>query len=537
MLKARQLLSIDTRSLALLRISLAGLVLVDLFQRSGDLWAHYSDFGVLPTWATKYILAYQPLHWSVHLLTPDLYWLSGTWLWQAFLFIIAGAAAGCMLFGYRTRWATLITWALLASLHTRHPLVLNGGDHLLRMLIFWSMFLPLGEQFSMDRKRTKQKDHPRLTFSAATVAIMAQLCLMYWVSAATKTDPQWTESGWALYYALQIDQISTGFAKWLLQFPNLLQWMTIGTLWLEWLGPLLAFFPLHTSRIRLVIISLFIGLHVGIALCMHLGLFPWICIAGWLIFLPPAFWDWLAEKYGQGSSRAIIPDQEGRLAAGKPRKDLPPIANGLVTALILYMALFNLQVIFEANKSDKMKWFSTTWKSVGYGLGLEQRFDLFAPKPTIIDGWLVAVATLEDGCQVDLIEEGHAVTWDKPELLSARYTNGHWGAYLFFLKESTVAAAAHRPYYVDYLKRLWNEQHGNKNRIKRVELFLMLELTPPFPEEPHAEKILLYRDKPRLDVENYFQTHTKSSLRAFPTKEFAIYYSFIEPNPSASIIR
>ena len=126
----------------------------------------------------------------------------------------------------------------------------------------------------MDRKRTKQKDHPRLTFSAATVAIMAQLCLMYWVSAATKTDPQWTESGWALYYALQIDQISTGFAKWLLQFPNLLQWMTIGTLWLEWLGPLLAFFPLHTSRIRLVIISLFIGLHVGIALCMHLDCSP-----------------------------------------------------------------------------------------------------------------------------------------------------------------------------------------------------------------------------------------------------------------------
>jgi len=232
-----------------------------------------------------------------------------------------------------------------------------------------------------------------------------------------------------------------------------------------------------------------------------------------------------------------MPDQEGRLTAGKPGTDLPPIANGFVTALILYVALFNLQVIFEVNKSKKMDWFSTTWKSVGYGLGLEQRFDLFAPKPTIIDGWLVAVATLEDGRQVDLIEEGRAVTWDKPELLSARYTNGHWGAYLFFLKESTVAAAAHRPYYVDYLKRLWNEQHGNKNRIKRVELFLMLELTPPFPEEPRAEKILLYRDKPRLDVENYLQSHTKSSLRACPTKEFAICYSFIEPNPSASIIR
>ena len=505
MFKARQLLSIDTRSLALLRISLAGLVLVDLFQRAADLQSHYSDFGVLPTWATKYILQYQPLHWSLHLLTPKLYWVSGSWLWQAFLFCIAGLAASCMLFGYRTRWATVITWILLASLHTRHPLILNGGDHLLRMLLFWSMFLPLGEQFSLDQKRGERIDRPRLTFSAATIAIMAQLCFMYWVSAATKTDPQWTRSGWALYYALQIDQISTDFSKWLVQFPAFLQWMTVSTLWLEWLGPIVVFCPRYTSRIRLIVISLFITFHVGIAICMHLGLFPWICIAGWFIFLPSSFWEWVARKYRSESS-PMTPQQGSRLAATGSRMDLPPIINGFVAALIVYLALFNLQVIFEVAKSDKMAWFNTTWKSVGYGLGLEQRFDLFAPKPTIIDGWLIAVATLEDGDQVDLIESGRAVTWNKPAPLATRYTNGHWGAYMFFLKEPTIAAAAHRHYYVEYLKRLWGQQHGEGNKIDHVELYLMLEITPPFPEQPHAKKTLLYRDKPRFDVENYFRT-------------------------------
>ena len=115
MFKVQRLLSIDTRSLALVRISLAGLVLTDLFQRAADLQAHYSDFGVLPTWATKYILQYQPSHWSLHLLTPKLYWLSGSWLWQALLFGVAGLAAGCMLLGLRTRWATIITWILLTS--------------------------------------------------------------------------------------------------------------------------------------------------------------------------------------------------------------------------------------------------------------------------------------------------------------------------------------------------------------------------------------------------------------------------------------
>ncbi len=79
MTKVRQLLGIDTRSLAVLRIALAALVLIDLLQRAVDLQAHYTDFGVLPTWATKFILSYKPLHWSLHLLTPKLYWLSGSW--------------------------------------------------------------------------------------------------------------------------------------------------------------------------------------------------------------------------------------------------------------------------------------------------------------------------------------------------------------------------------------------------------------------------------------------------------------------------
>ena len=43
-----QLFGIDLRSLAVLRIGLALLVLTDLFDRLPDLEAHYTDQGVLP---------------------------------------------------------------------------------------------------------------------------------------------------------------------------------------------------------------------------------------------------------------------------------------------------------------------------------------------------------------------------------------------------------------------------------------------------------------------------------------------------------
>src|SRR5947209_11846150 len=44
----RKMFGIDLRSLALMRIGLGILLLVDLFQRSGDMKAHYSDYGLMP---------------------------------------------------------------------------------------------------------------------------------------------------------------------------------------------------------------------------------------------------------------------------------------------------------------------------------------------------------------------------------------------------------------------------------------------------------------------------------------------------------
>ena len=58
------------RSLALLRVGLDLLVIIDLVQRSFDLKAHYTDLGILPRWALTHDLGNV---WSV-----SLHNLSGT---------------------------------------------------------------------------------------------------------------------------------------------------------------------------------------------------------------------------------------------------------------------------------------------------------------------------------------------------------------------------------------------------------------------------------------------------------------------------
>ena len=123
------LVGIDVRSLAALRIGLSAVLIWDLLGRLRDLEAHYSDDGVL---SRAELLAWRD--WptiSLHLMAGQ------TWA-QAVLFAVALVAALAMLVGWRTRTATILSWLLLASLHARLPLVLHGGDLLLRMMLFWA---------------------------------------------------------------------------------------------------------------------------------------------------------------------------------------------------------------------------------------------------------------------------------------------------------------------------------------------------------------------------------------------------------------
>jgi hypothetical protein len=82
------------------------------------------------------------------------------------------------------------TWLFILSLQARNFMIGHGGDVVLRMYLFWSIFLPLGDCFSVDQmlnpnKNTKKKDN--IEFSAGTLAFMLQISILYGFSALHKT--------------------------------------------------------------------------------------------------------------------------------------------------------------------------------------------------------------------------------------------------------------------------------------------------------------------------------------------------------------
>lgn len=282
---------IDLRSLALFRVALAVILLLDLGSRARYLTAHYTDAGVVPRGAL-YAFLLQPTQWSFHV-------LSGSAAWQILLFLLAGVFALALLFGYRTRWAVAFCWAFAASLQYRNPMVNNSGDMLLRVLLFWSMFLPLGAAWSIDAAvDDRETPRPRRVCNFATFALLMQVCIVYWFTAALKSHPIWRSDHSAVYYALSIEQFVTPLGKLLYPYPALMTALTIFTLYLEIIGPALAFLPVATGPVRLLVILAFFALHAGFGLSMRLGFFPWISAASWLPFLPTGFWDGLFRRLG-----------------------------------------------------------------------------------------------------------------------------------------------------------------------------------------------------------------------------------------------
>ncbi len=289
--------SLDVRSLALLRIGLALTLLADLWTRAGDLVAHYSDLGVLPRAVLNDGLL-KPGYWSLHA-------LSGQPVVQGLLFLAAAIAAVAMLFGYNSRLATIASWLLLISMHNRNPLLIFAADDVLRAVMFWAMFLPLGAAYSVDRAmNTSPRPIPVRILSGATLALMAQQCFIYIFSAVFKTTNEaWWPDGSAVYYTLSYDQYVTPLGHFLLNLGPLLTVVTLVTLVLEWVGPLLIWSPLRNDACRMAAVILFIGLHLGFGLTLNLGIFPFLSIITWLAFIPTSAWEkWSDRVYGSGKA-------------------------------------------------------------------------------------------------------------------------------------------------------------------------------------------------------------------------------------------
>lgn len=487
--KLSQLFGVDVRSLAAFRIGAAVVVLLDLWYRGQELTAYFTDAGVLPRIARIELYQFGEQFGFEH--TWSLHMLSGVFWSQLVLLLVAGVFAVWLLIGYRTRLAAVATWVLLLSLNGRNPMIVDSGDVLLRCMLFWSLFLPLGACFSVDSSGPPSAlPVSRRVLTIASVALLLQLCMMYWFSFGFKIQPlgeepsPWTHDYAAVYYALHCDVFATRFGVWLRQFPALMQFLTWFSLWLEMVGPLLAFSPWLTKWLRTGVVFTFILFHAGLGLSLGIGLFAIICMVSWLVFLPSEFWDGLARRCSVFTSAQRLPAEPRTPSAMLLHRGAFGVGELLVLVLLIYTVLWNVRELDFKNREWLLP---RSWNGVGRALGLDQNWSMFAPKPRTEDGWLVMKGTLHDGTEVNLWRFDEPLPWDKPQLVSDQFASQRWRKYLDNLTIDHYALQ--RRYFCDWLARRWNQERGGKEadrQVHTVELVHRLEITPP-PGEPLPE--------------------------------------------------
>lgn len=285
----RRAYSLDLRSLALFRIGLALVILGDLFFRSFDLTAFYTDWGVLPRAAL--LDKFAPAdRFSIHL-------ISGQPTFERALFLVAAFFALMLLLGVKTRFSAIASWFMLVSLQNRNPEILQGGDVYLRQLAFWAIFLPLGALYSVDSALNTAHSEPDSAkdkyshFSIPGIALMLQIAFVYMFAVFLKTGSAWHDEHSAVYYALSIQQMSTPVGHFLLHFPKLLPWLTRGSLIHEGTIPILVLIPFFFGPLRTLAVLLILLLHAALGFSIRLGHFPWIAAVAALPLLPGWFWQ------------------------------------------------------------------------------------------------------------------------------------------------------------------------------------------------------------------------------------------------------
>lgn len=515
-----RLFGVDLRSLALLRIALGTYLLWDLLDRSYVLMDHYSDRGVYPRGAVMEQWS-GGTYWERLWAFASFHMVSGDTAWQGFLFLVAAVFAVALLVGYRARATACLSWIMLISLQNRNPQILHGADQMVRQLLFWSMFLPLGARFSVDGfcavQRAYKTPITQRVLSVGSVGLLLQTCFLYWFTVALKSAPQWHAEGTALYYALSLEHYQSPLGRFLLKVVPLqgLKLMTWATMLLEGLGPCIALIPVATERIRLWLVPTFWVFHlVLIGLMMDVG--PIISTSSmlWIAFLPPLFWDkvgqlWLRLRPTrlkhaiEDLHRQAVRWRNQRIVRrieaqeGLPNLRSTPVAQIVAAFTILYILLWNLRGV----DGRRFAFFSSQYDWVANLVRLDQNWGMFAPYPMIEDGWFVMPATLVDGSVVDLLQDGAPLTWDKPASVNSMYRNERERKHLMNLWPR--GAAWQRPYYFRYREHLWAQAHPEKNKqIESMSLYYMLHITPPpGGTQPTPRRMLLLGTAPRGTVE------------------------------------
>jgi predicted DCC family thiol-disulfide oxidoreductase YuxK len=300
--------SADPRWLGLFRICFGCLLISELLYRWSYARLLFSNDGVLPNHFSLFAPMGQDL-FSIYHVFSTIGEVEVAFSLTLLVFV-------CFTIGYKTRLFHVLSAILITSLHARNLFTENGGSVVTHSLATWTVFLPLGQCFSVDAVRRSMRERheqdaaalnrrdtaPVAPFVSMVVfGLLLQWSVIYFFNAVHKSGPGWRRDHTAIYYFLYQDRIVTALGVWVREHVPfaVLALLTRATLLVEHALAFLLLVPFSQKWLRRVAFFLALGLHGNIALLSRLGPFSYVMVMFFIMWFGQEELDFLGRWFGR----------------------------------------------------------------------------------------------------------------------------------------------------------------------------------------------------------------------------------------------
>ncbi|WP_262059491.1 HTTM domain-containing protein [Streptomyces sp. STR69] len=229
-------------------------------------------------------------------------------------YALALVTSALFMLGWRTRAVSVLFAVVVASFHARAIFMTDGGDNLILLMALYLVFTACGRRWSLDARRTRRRASAgkgesgstdsgaddlrhQLAMSRRTLTavlhncgmfvIAAQVCFLYGSAGLYKVQGGSWGNGTALHYVLNLDL----FRPWpelslmVDEHTALIAIACYLTVLLQVAFPFVLF-----GRLKYPVLTMLLGMHLGIAVLMGLPLFSGAMIIADAAFLPDRFY-------------------------------------------------------------------------------------------------------------------------------------------------------------------------------------------------------------------------------------------------------
>jgi hypothetical protein len=256
------------------------------------LYGNKSFFDGQPTYLLEYIGI------DSSLIRENISIFIGVYVFSILLFLV----------GIGKNIPVLVLFICYETLQRLNPLILNGGDNLLRFCIFYMIFINSFEFFTFKKYKKQSIDNAfslkNFISNIAGVSICIHLCLVYFISAIHKIHSDVWFNGVATYYTLSIERFKgTAFNSQLAKNGTFVTLTTYFTLLVEITYPTLIWF----KQTKFFLIFSAILMHIGIYVLMMIYDFQIVFIMVQGFFIPNRVWINIYNKMKEKTIRRIPP--------------------------------------------------------------------------------------------------------------------------------------------------------------------------------------------------------------------------------------